>query len=379
MSHATVRERPRARVRQDVPATLGFRMPAEWEPHRATWLVWPHHRPDWESKMPAIPWCYVEIARHLVGGERVAIIVNSAVHEKQARELLRLARADLNRIEFHRIPTDRSWIRDSGPMFVVRGEPGPAGGVPREIAMVDWRFNAWARYSNWKRDNLVPKHLARRLRLRRFEAVLHGDDRRRPLVLEGGSIDVNGAGLLLTTEACLLSPLQARNPGVSRAELEEAMGAYLGVRKVLWLNRGVAGDDTHGHVDDIARFVGARTVVAALEVDPREDNYVPLDESLERLRQMTDLEGRPLEVVTLPMPRPLFFGDQRLPASYLNFYIGNRAVLVPTFNDPADRVALTCLAGLFPGREVIGIHSVDLVLGLGTIHCLTQQEPAGQL
>jgi agmatine deiminase len=320
----------------------------------------------------------VEIARHLVGGERVAIIVNSAVHEKQARELLRLARVDLNRLEFHRIPTDRSWIRDSGPMFVVRGEPGPAGGGPREIAIVDWRFNAWARYRNWKRDTLVPRHLARRLRLRRFEAMLRRDDCRRPLVLEGGSIEVNGAGLLLTTEECLLSPLQARNPGVSRADLEEAMGAYLGVRKVLWLNRGIAGDDTHGHVDDIARFVGARTVVAAIEIDPREDNHVPLEENLGRLRQMTDLDGRPLKIVTLPMPKPLFFGEQRLPASYLNFYIGNRIVLVPTFNDPTDRVALAFLSGLFPGREVVGIHAVDLVLGLGTIHCLTQQEPSAE-
>jgi len=217
------------------------------------------------------------------------------------------------------------------------------------------------------------------LRLGRFEAVLARGDRRQPLVLEGGSIDVNGAGLLLTTEECLLSRVQARNPGVSRAELEDALCAYLGVRKILWLNRGIAGDDTHGHVDDIARFVGARRVVAAVELDPREDNYAPLEENLGRLRQMTDLDGHPLEVVTLPMPRPVFFGDQRLPASYLNFYIGNRVVLVPTFNDPADRVALTGLAGLFPGREVVGIHAVDLLLGLGTLHCLTQQEPLAEV
>jgi agmatine deiminase len=194
-------------------------------------------------------------------------------------------------------------------------------------------------------------------------------------VLEGGSVDVDGRGLLLTTEECLLSRVQARNPGLGREEMEQVLADYLGVRKVLWLGRGIAGDDTHGHVDDIARFVAPGTVVAAVEEDPADANHAPLQENLQRLRGMTDVEGRPLQVHTLPMPRPLAFRGQRLPASYANFYIANQLVLVPTFNDPADRRALGVLAGLFPGREVVGIHAVDLVWGLGTLHCLTQQQP----
>lgn len=358
------------------PADLGFRMPAEWEPHRATWLVWPHHRPDWEIKMPAIPWVYAEIVRHLVTGERVAIVVRGAAEERQARTRLVQAGVALDRVEFHRVATDRSWIRDSGPLFIVRSTRGPRRQGLREIAATDWQFNAWARYENWTRDNRVPARIARALRMRRFEAGIEHSGRRRGLVLEGGAIDVNGAGLLLTTEECLLGSTQARNPGVSRNALERALEAYLGARRVLWLGRGLAGDDTHGHVDDIARFVNQRTVVAAIEPNRRDENHRPLAMNLGRLERMRDLAGRPLGIRTLPMPRPLYFGTQRLPASYLNFYIANRVVLVPTFNDPNDRVALTELAGLFPGREVVGIHAVDLVLGLGTIHCLTQQEPA---
>jgi agmatine deiminase len=356
-----------------IPANAGFRMPAEWEPHRATWLVWPHHRGDWEVKTEAIPWCYAEIARHLIGGERVAILVGHAARERRARDVLRRSGVDVDRVEFHRVPTDRSWIRDSGPIFVVRDGRGRRS---RDIALTDWRFTGWSRYPNWKRDNQVPRRLARRLKLRRFEAVAAHGGRRRPVVLEGGSIDVNGAGLLLTTEECLLSPVQARNPGLGRDDVERALADYLGVRTVLWLGRGIAGDDTHGHVDDIARFVDRRTVAAAVERNPRDANHAPLKENLARLRRMRGLDGRPLEVVPIPMPRPIVFEGQRLPASYLNFYVGNRVVLVPTFNDPTDRVALTELARLFPDREVVGIHAVDLILGLGTIHCLTQQEPA---
>ena len=357
------------------PADEGFRMPAEWEPHRATWLVWPQHAPDWDRKIATVTWVYVEIVRHLLPGERVAIIVGSARCERDARERLDEARAPLDRIEFHRVPTDRSWIRDSGPIFVVRPR---AGRREREVAATDWGFNAWARYSNWRRDDRVPARLARRLGMRRFEGVISNGGRRR-LVLEGGSIDVDGTGHLLTTEECLLSPIQARNPGVDRKALSRAFEKYLGIHRVLWLERGIAGDDTHGHVDDIARFVSPNVIVAAVEPNRRDDNHRPLARNLSRLRRMRRLDGKPFEIVTLPMPRPLFFGTLRLPASYLNFYIGNRAVLVPTFNDPNDRVALTTLAELFPDREVVGIHAVDLVLGLGTIHCLTQQEPAAVL
>ena len=346
-------------------------MPAEWEPHRVTWLVWPHNPADWEIKTAEIDWCYVEIIRHLVAGEGVALVCQHAAVEQRARKRLRQGGVDPTAIEWHCIQTNRSWIRDAGPIFVVR----PAGrGGRRKMALTDWGFNGWARYRAWQRDNAIPAKLARRLGMQRFKAVL-GAGGRRAVVLEGGSIDVNGEGLLLTTEECLLSPIQARNPGMTRAEIEHVMCDYLGVRKVLWLAGGITGDDTHGHVDDVARFVSTDTVVAAEEPDPHDADHVPLAENLARLRTMRDFNGQSLRVVPLPMPRPLYFEGDRLPASYLNFYIANRCVLVPTFNDPHDRVALSRLAKLFPDRDVVGIHAGDLVLGLGTIHCLTQQEP----
>jgi agmatine deiminase len=347
------------------PAALGYRMPAEWEPHAATWIAWPHERSDWPGKFPPIPWVYAEIVRHLVRGERVRILVDDAPAERRAREVLTRGGADVGRVEFFRVPTNRGWTRDYGPIFVRRDQDG-------DVAITNWIFNGWAKYANHRLDDAVPDRLARRLRRRQWKPALGA----RRLVLEGGSIDVNGRGTLLTTEECLLSPIQARNPGLERAEVELALGDYLGVRKVLWLGRGIAGDDTHGHVDDIARFVDPRTVVAALEPDSADDNHEPLRENRERLRTMTDQDGAPLRIVPLPMPAPVVFDGQRLPASYLNFYIGNEAVLVPTFNDPRDREVLGTLAELFPTRRVVGIHAVDLVLGLGTLHCLTQQEPA---
>jgi agmatine deiminase len=346
------------------PAALGFRMPAEWEPHEATWIAWPHQRRDWPGKFAPIPWVYAEIVRHLHRGELVRVLVDDAPGERRARRHLRHAGVDLSRVEFFPIPTDRSWARDYGPLFVRDGKG--------EVAVTDWGFNAWAKYSNWHLDDAVPSQVAGRLGLRRWQ-VRRGEDR---VVLEGGSIDVDGRGLLLTTEECLLDRVQARNPTLSREDLERVLADHLGVTRVLWLNRGITGDDTHGHVDDIARFVAPGTVVAAVEEDPADANHAPLRENLERLRAMTDAEGRPLQVHTLPMPRPLWFRGERLPASYANFYVANGRVLVPTFNDPADRRALEVLAGLFPGREVVGIHAVDLVWGLGTLHCLTQQQPS---
>jgi agmatine deiminase len=346
-----------------VPADLGYRMPAEWAPHEATWLAWPHRTSDWPGKFATIPWVYTEIVRHLTRGERVRLLVNVPAAGRRARAALAKAGIDLTRVDFFEWPTDRGWLRDSGPIFVTR---------PGGRAVLDWHFNAWAKYPDWRHDDEIPRRAAEALGLRRWQPTVTG----RRVVLEGGSIDVNGAGLLLTTEECLLSGVQARNPGMSRAELEGVFAAYLGVRKVLWLNRGVAGDDTHGHVDDLARFVGPRTVVTVVEENSADDNYAPLRENFERLRGMTDLDGARLEVVTLPMPEPVVFRGQRLPASYANFYIGNECVLVPTFNDPADRVALGKLGELFPSRRVVGIHSVDLVWGLGTLHCMSQQEPA---
>ena len=370
--------RPTTRGRNLVPDPLpghhGFRMPAEWEPHQATWLVWPHARADWETKTTAVEWCYADIVRHLVRGERVAIVCNDEAVRRRAERRLRRTGIDPDRIDTHVMPTNRSWIRDCGPIFVVGG---PAD--CRTVAATDWGFNGWARYRAWQHDDELPRTIAGRLGMRRFEIALATPTGPRRVVLEGGSVDVNGAGLLLTTEQCLLHGEQARNPGLSREQLERTLCRGLGIEKVLWLGGGIAGDDTHGHVDDVARFVQRNTVVAAVEPDVRDDNHAPLADNLRRLQRMRDQRGRPLRVVTVPMPRPLWFDGERLPASYLNFYVGNDVVLVPTFNDPADRAALGILADLFPAREVVGIHAGDLVLGLGAVHCVTQQQPRGRV
>ncbi len=365
---------PSSRPRGEVgvwPTDLGFRMPGEWEPHRATWLVWPHNRADWEVKTAAAEWCYAEIVRQLVGGERVAIVVQNSAIEGRARRVLERSGVDLQHVEMYRVPTDRSWIRDSGPIFVVRDRSGGQ----RDIALTDWKFNGWSRYRKWRRDNGLPSRVAEKLGLRRFQVRSKLGREVRPVVLEGGSIEVNGRGLLLTTEECLLSPVQARNSHLNRDDVERILGRALGVRRVLWLSGGIVGDDTHGHVDDVARFVSPKTVVVAVERNRSDANYKPLRENRLRLKSMRDLRGRSLRIVPIPMPRPVYFEGQRLPASYLNFYIANRRVLVPTFNDPSDRVALSRLARLFPTRQVVGIHAVDLILGLGAIHCVTQQEP----
>lgn len=349
----------------DVPDRQGWRMPAEWERHEGTWLAWPHEAEDWPGKFEPIPWVVADIVRHLAADERVHLLVADAAEEESARTHLALAGADLARVRFFPVPTDRLWTRDYAPIFV----QSPEG----RLAALDWHFNGWAKYENWARDDAVPSLLADLLGFPVARPTCKG----RRVVLEGGSIEVDGAGLLLTTEECLLSPIQARNPALTRGDLEQVFAEHLGIRKVLWLNRGIAGDDTHGHVDDLARFTAPGRVVTVVEEDPRDENFEPLRENLERLRGLTDLQGRPLRVATLPMPEPVFFDGQRLPASYANFYIANGKVLVPTFNDPADRLALNVLAEEFPDRRVVGIHARDLVLGLGTLHCMTQQQPAG--
>jgi agmatine deiminase len=341
-------------------------MPAEWERHEATWIGWPHNRTDWPGKIVPVHWVYGEIVRKLTPGEIVRILVNSRSHESQARRILARTGVDPTRVEFFHIPTNRGWTRDFGPLFVRR-----AGRRARK-AIVHFRFNAWAKYSDWKLDVRVPERAAEALGLRLFRAQLEGRD----VVLEGGSIDVNGRGTLITTEECLLDDkTQVRNPGLGREEIEKVMRDYLRAGNVLWLGRGIAGDDTHGHVDDLCRFVGPRTCVLCQESNPRDENYRPLEENRERLESMRLEDGAKIEVVRLPMPAPLYLDGQRLPASYANFYISNAGVLVPTFNDPQDRVALGILSELFADREVVGIHAVDLVWGLGTLHCLTQQEP----
>jgi len=351
----------------DSPAALGFTVPAEWERHAATWLAWPRHPTDWPGKLNTVRWVYAEIMRKLAPGETVRLLVNSQAHAAQARRMLRRSGADLERVEFLPIATNRGWTRDSGPLFVRRGGAAP------ERAIVHFHFNAWARYSDWQRDRRIPERAAARLRCRLFRARAGGRD----FVLEGGGIDVNGRGTLLTTEECLLDQrTQARNPGLSKAEVEAALKAWLGVTNVLWLGGGIVGDDTHGHVDDLCRFVNPTTVVLCQTDDPNDLNYRPLAENRERLQGLRLEDGSKLQVVPLPMPAPLFCDGYRLPASYANFYIANAAVLVPTFNDPNDRVAVGTLGELFKDRPVVGIHAVDLVLGYGTLHCLSQQEPA---
>lgn len=347
-------------------------MPAEFEPHAASWIAWPHHALDWPGKLPAIEFAYVEIARALARSERVRVLVPDGRVRARAGRLLAKAAVPAGRVTFFTVPTNRSWTRDFGPIFVKRNRPKARADSGHDVAITDWKFNAWAKYPNWRKDDAVNARLAPRLRMHRFIPEAEG----RRVVLEGGAIDVNGRGSLLTTEECLLSRKQARNPGLSRARMEAIFSDYLGATNVLWLGRGIAGDDTHGHVDDIARFTDPRTIVAAEEPLRRDPNHAPLSDNLRRLSRLRDEAGRSFRIATLPMPARIVYDRLRLPASYLNFYIANGSVLVPTFNDPRDRIALDTIARLFPAREVIGIHAVDLVWGLGTIHCLTQQEPA---
>jgi agmatine deiminase len=349
----------------ETPRELGYRMPAEWERHSATWIAWPHNAEDWPGRFHPIPWVYADIVRHLSRVEIVHILVNDATAEKRATSILMRIGARLSHVVFHAWPTDRVWLRDSGPIFVTDAHSGT-------VAVTNWKFNAWAKYDNWLHDNEIPGRVAKSEALPEWQPRV-GEHR---VVLEGGSIDVNGAGLMLTTEECLLSGVQQRNPGLSREQLEDVFRDYLGVERVLWMNRGIAGDDTHGHVDDITRFVSPNTIVTVTERNTVDDNHLPLQENLERLREARDLDGNAFQIVELPMPAPVVFEGQRLPASYGNFYIANGLVLVPTFNDPNDRVALSTLAEVFPKREVVGIHCGDFIWGLGALHCMTQQQPA---
>jgi agmatine deiminase len=385
-------------------------MPAEWEPHVATWLAWPHYHGDWPGKFEPIPWVYTEIIRNLARHERVELIVTDAASGRQARKLLDRANALLRNIRFHRGPTDRGWVRDSGCIFV-EADPGSArpnspepaqslskgrlsAHVNREghdfsradnrdqrtwasapegdLVAVNFRFNAWAKYSNWRHDDKIGELMSSATRSQEIRPLHRGSR----VVLEGGSIDVNGCGALLTTEECLLSKVQQRNPGMSRKDYERAFAEYLGAPHVIWLGKGISGDDTHGHVDDLARFVAADTIVTVVEANRKDVNHKPLRENLRRLRAARDRDGKPLNIVEMPMPAPVIFEKRRLPASYANFYIANGVVLVPVFNDPNDRIALDTLSAVFPTREIVPIYCGDLVWGLGTVHCMTQQQPS---
>ncbi|MGF1583334.1 MAG: agmatine/peptidylarginine deiminase [Gemmataceae bacterium] len=345
------------------PVNDNWRMPAEWTRHEATWLAWPHHRDDWPGKFSPIPWVYAEVVRHLHTGERVYLLVRSKEEKRRAQRVLHRSGVDLKRVRFFAIPTNRVWTRDYGPIFLTNSDG--------TIAMTDWHFNGWAKYDDWKLDNAVPEKINKRLGIPAWKPTAKG----KRVVLEGGSIDVNGEGLLLATEECLLGTSQQRNPELSKKDIETVLGDYLAIDKVLWFGRGIVGDDTHGHIDDLARFVDPHTIAIVVETNPNDENYHALQENIERARDMKDQQGRRLQIVTLPMPAPVVFRNERLPASYANFYIANDCVLVPTFNDPQDRVALGVLSEVFPDRMVTGIHAVDLVWGLGTLHCMTQQQP----
>jgi agmatine deiminase len=383
-------------------------MPAEWEPHDATWLAWPHYRKDWPGKFEPIPWVFTEIVRNLARHERVELIVNDAAAEKKTRKLLEQANAILKNVRFHRWPTNRVWLRDSGCIFLKCGRdrvgpglrPGQAerssavaaskdreghdfsradqdrkkvGALAPEGSLLatKFRFNAWAKYSNWRHDEKIGNMMANAAAVPEIRPLSHSTR----VVLEGGSIDVNGRGTLLTTEECLLGKVQQRNPGMTRADYEKLFADYFGASHTIWLGKGIFGDDTHGHVDDLTRFVAPDTVVTMVENNPKDVNHKPLRDNLLRLRSARDQAGKPLNIVELPMPGPVVFERRRLPTSYANFYIANGIVLAPVFNDPNDRIALNTLAALFPTREVVPIYSGDLIWGLGALHCMTQQQP----
>jgi agmatine deiminase len=357
------------------PAALGYRMPAEWEPHAATWIAWPHNREDWPGKFSPVRWVYTEIVRHLSRVEQVQIVIRSGTTKERVADYLDAVGVNIDSIRFFEAATNRSWLRDTGPTFVVNDELASTSDA--SVGLIDWKFNGWAKYPNHLLDDRLPRKIGRWLDLPRWVPRINDPKTgRRRIVMEGGAIDVNGRGTLLTTEECLLSEIQARNPGLDRSGIEKIFADYLAISHVVWLRRGIEGDDTHGHVDDLARFVGPRTVATVVEPLIGDPNHEPLKDNLHQLQNAQDQDGQHLSIVELPMPRPIVFDGQRLPASYANFYIANGIVLVPTFNDPADRVTLNILAELFPERQVIGIHSVDLVLGLGTLHCLSQQQPA---
>jgi agmatine deiminase len=383
-------------------------MPAEWTPHAATWLAWPHYHGDWPGKFDPIPWVYTEIIRNLARHEQVELIVQDAKAERQVRKLLDRANALSANIRFHRHPTNRVWLRDSGAIFVndscgsdtpvrelpmasqtyagntdrrhdlssaVKGpKPKKTGAVAPEgsLLALNFRFNAWAKYSNYRHDEKIGSLMATATKTQ----AIRPQHRNTRVVLEGGSIDVNGEGTILTTEECLLSKIQQRNPGMQRKEYEKLFANYLGAPHTIWLGKGIFGDDTHGHVDDLTRFVSPGTVLTMVEPNRKDVNHTPLQYNLRRLQSATDQAGKKLNIVTLPMPGPVVFEQRRLPASYANFYIANGIVLVPVFNDPNDRLALNTLSELFPTREVVPIYSGDLIWGLGTKHCMTQQQPS---
>ena len=355
---------PKGRGALTMDLSLARRMPAEWEKHKATWIAWPHHEPDWPGKLAPIPWVYAEIVRALSASERVEILCHDETVAENARTLLGSHGVKDGSYRLHPVSSDRVWLRDSAPTGVVRADG--------QMEWVNWGFNGWAKYDNYTKDAKIGREIERLTGLPRVEPKRPDNGER--LILEGGGIEVNGAGRMLVTEEWLLTDVQVRNPGMRAGDYEKAFREYLGVTDTIWLGEGAVGDDTHGHVDDIARFSSRDTVILAYEPDPADKNHERSADNLRRLKAAA--KKQPLKIVSIPFPRSVIMNGERLPASYANFYIANGVVLVPTFNDPNDRVALNGIAEAFPRYTVVGIHAVDLVWGLGTLHCLTQQQPA---
>ncbi len=347
---------------------MKFRLPAEWEKHAATWIGWPINKEDWPGKFQPIPWVFGEIVRKISEVEQVNIIFHNDNHKESAIKILKKIGCNFTQITFVEQRTDRNWLRDSSPFYVIDDKG--------KVVLIRFGFNAWAKYNNFKNDSKIPSAISKVLNKKMIDAVYQD----KLVVLEGGAIDTNGKGTLIATEECLLDEkTQPRNPGLTRKDYEKIFKKYLGIENVIWLKKGIVGDDTHGHVDDVCRFVNHNTVVLCSESNPFDENYKILQENKEILEDAKLEDGTRVNVVELPMPEPLYFDGQRLPASYANFYISNSYVLVPTFNDVNDRKALGILSELFTERKVVGIHAVDLVWGLGTIHCLTHEQPTEEL
>lgn len=338
-------------------------MPAEWAPHEATWLAWPHHKADWPGKFAPIPFVFAEMIRLITLSEPVRLLVKNQYAQDEATRILTDSHVPLDRITFIQHRTNRGWLRDCGPTFVRDAADKPAA--------LHWRFNAWAKYPNYTLDATVAEKAA----THENRAIVVPKHKGRHVVMEGGAIDVNGEGVILTTEECLLSKEQCRNPGFTHEDYEAIFAKYYGATHTIWLGKGVVGDDTHGHVDDLARFASANTIVAIRESNPKDENYSALEDNWKRLQAARDANGNAFTLIPLPMPQPVYYENYRLPASYANFYITNGHVIVPVFNDPADRDALAAIAKAFPDRQTVGLYARDLVLGLGVIHCLTQQQP----
>jgi agmatine deiminase len=341
-----------------------FILPAEWDKHEATWIGWPHNKEDWPGKFSPIPYVYAEIVKIISKGEVVRILVENDNHEKKAAKVLKSVGVDFSRIEIYSKKTDRNWLRDAGPQFVKNAKG--------QINLVHFKFNAWAKYDNYKKDKTIPEFISGKMKLPIIPALYN----KQQVVLEGGAIDINGKGTLITTEECLLDPnVQIRNIDFTKQDYAEVFNKFLGINNIIWLGKGIKGDDTHGHVDDLCRFVNERTILIVSEDNEKDENFIPLKENYEKIQDAILEDGTKPDIIKLPMPSPVMFKGERLPASYANFYISNYAVLVPTFNDPNDRIALGIISEFFPERKVIGIHSVDLVWGLGTLHCLTHEQP----